>query len=619
MAGLRGSGRMALALLAALALGFCAAKLRQEFVSAPLMDRTLTLHLTGTLLSADHAARGVRMVVGDLRSGGFAPAAMPSGARILVRARDAMDFHAGDGISLTARLMPPPGPSEPGDSDFGRAEYFEGIGAVGFAFGTPIPAPLASALAPVPQLAASVENLRQGMTARIRASLPGGEGAIASALITGQRGGIDEGDQAALRDAGLAHVLAIAGLHMALVGIGLFWLVRAVLAGFPIVALNYPIKKWAALAALAGAGFYLLISGASASAVRAFVMLAMMLAAILLDRPALSMRNLALAAALLLLLRPESIIEPGFQMSFAAVTGLIAVAEWEQARHAKAAPQGMFYRYLRAIALTSLVGSLATMPFTLFTFDRASHYAVLGNLLAMPVMGFCVMPMAALSVMAMPFGLQAVPLHAMGIGIDIMLAMGRFVSGLPGAVNLARAFPAGALALMALGGLWLAIWRRGWRWWGTAPLVIGMVWALAAPAPDILVADDARTIAIRGSDGLFYFPRPPRDAFAASRWLARDGDARAPANAVGIGRCDSEGCVTTAPDGSIIAMPLRPEAVAEDCAHAAVLISAVPVTRCPGPKLVLDSNTIAHDGGYAITNGQALSVRAWRGARPWIP
>ena len=156
---------------------------------------------------------------------------------------------------------------------------------------------------------------------RIRAALPGSEGAIASAIITGERGGIDPEDEAALRDAGLAHVLAIAGLHMALVGAGLFWLVRAVLAAIPALALAYPIKKWAAVAALLGAGFYIVISGASSSATRAFVMLAMMLTAILLDRPALSMRSLGLAAGILLLARPEAITEPGFQMSFAAVSG----------------------------------------------------------------------------------------------------------------------------------------------------------------------------------------------------------------------------------------------------------------------------------------------------------
>ncbi len=162
--------------------------------------------------------------------------------------------------------------------------------------------------------------------------LPASSGGIAGALITGERGGIDADDEAALRDAGLAHVLAIAGLHMALMGMGLFWLVRALLAAIPALALRFPIKKWAAGAALFGAAFYLLISGAPASATRAFVMIAMMLMAVLLDRPAVSMRSLALAAAIILLARPESITEPGFQMSFAAVAGLIAVAEWELRR-----------------------------------------------------------------------------------------------------------------------------------------------------------------------------------------------------------------------------------------------------------------------------------------------
>jgi competence protein ComEC len=402
---------------------------------------------------------------------------------------------------------------------------------------------------------------------------------------------------------------------MALVGMGLFWLVRAVLAGFPAVALNHPIKKWAALAALGGSFFYLLISGASASSSRAFVMLAMALLAILLDRPALSMRNLALAAAILLLLRPESIIEPGFQMSFAAVAGLIAVAEWEAAR-ARPVPHGLFYRYARGIALTSLIGSLATMPFAIFTFDRAGHYAVLGNLLAMPVMGFWVMPAASLSVAAMPFGLETQPLHLMGLGIDVMLAMGGFVSGLPGAVSLVRAFPVGALALISLSGLWLMIWRRNWRWWGLAPMAAGLFLSMLAPLPDILVAADAQTVALRASDGRLYFPRRPKDRFAASRWLQRDGDARDLRDMPSIGQCDDRHCVVQGPDG-LVAMPFAPEAAAEDCAHAAILISAVPLTNCSGPKLILDSEAIARNGGYAIRDGKAESVRAWRGARPW--
>ena len=614
IASIFGHWRIPLALLAALALGFGMAKLREEAVAAPVLSQATILHLTGRVLSVDPAAYGSRLVVGNLRSGGFA-GAVPGWARIAVRG--ATRFQPGEGISLTARLLPPPSPSEPGDSDFGRAAFFQGISAVGFSYGAPIPAPLAAVPGFAARVIAQVEILRETMTARIRAALPGSDGAIASALITGMRGGIEPDDEAALRDAGLAHVLAIAGLHMALVGMGLFWLVRAVLAAFPAMVLNYPIKKWAACAALTGAGFYLIISGATASSTRAFVMLATMLIAILVDRPALSMRSLALAAALLLLWQPEAITEPGFQMSFAAVAALIAVAEWEQRRQ-RLVPHAALYRYLRGIFLTSLVGSIATMPFAIFTFDRATHYAALGNLLAMPVMGFVVMPGAALGVIAMPFGLEALPLHVMGWGIDVMLAMGRFVAGLPGAVTVSRAWPVGALAAMSLGGLWLALWRTGWRWLGAIPVLAGIAIALMTKSPDMLVTADARTIAIRGSDNHLMFPRPPKDRFAATRWLARDGDGRTAKEAVGGARCDSESCVMTAPDGSRIAMPLRPEAVAEDCAHAAMVISAVPVENCPSPKLVLDSRAIASGGGYAITHGKPLSVREWRGDRPWV-
>jgi competence protein ComEC len=395
----------------------------------------------------------------------------------------------------------------------------------------------------------------------------------------------------------------------------LFWIVRAVLAAFPPIALNYPIKKWAAGAALASAGFYLVISGASDSATRAFVMLAMMLLAVLLDRPSLSMRSLALAAAILLLLRPESIIQPGFQMSFAAVAGLIAVAEWEQARQ-RAAPRGPLYRYARGIVVTSLVGSLATMPFAMFTFGRATHYAVLGNRLAMPVMGFWVMPAAALSVIAMPFGLEAAPLHLLGTGLDVMLAMGRFVSGLPGAVTASRAFPISALVLISFGGLWIFLWRRAWRWLGLFPAAVGLAIGLAAQPPDILVASDARTVAVRGEDGALAFPRRAADSFTASRWLERDGDLRVPRQALGGGRCDAWSCVVQTEEG-LLALPLRPEAVADDCAHAAIVIAAVPMTDCVGPKLVLDAKTIAKGEGYAITDGKAQSVRKWRGIRPW--
>jgi competence protein ComEC len=609
--------RAALALMAALSLGFGATKLREARIATPLLTRSIVTHLTGRVVGLDWGRSGLRVVLDEVRSGRLPDP--PVQLRVLVR-KGAEQLRIGQGVGLTAQLMPLPGPAAPGDSDFGRAAFFARIGATGFAYGAP-----AMTLLPRPpdmrkRLLAAVEDMRVRMTMRIRAQLPDSTGAIASAIITGERGGIDAEDEAALRDAGLAHVLAIAGLHMALVGAGLFWLVRAVLAAIPSLALAYPIKKWAAVAALLGAGFYIVISGASSSATRAFVMLAMMLLAILLDRPALSMRSLGLAAVILLLARPEAITEPGFQMSFAAVASLIAVAEWEQTR-ARIAPRGWLYRHLRGIALTSLVASFATLPFAIFYFGRATHYAVLGNLLAMPAMGLVVMPSAALSVVAMPFGLEHGPLQVMGWGIGLMLSLGRFVSALPGAVTVTHAFPMPALVVIALGGLWILIWRRRWRWWGMPPILAGIALAVLAPQPDLMIAPDARTLALRGSDGLLHFVLTPKDKYAASRWLLRDGDSRDWQEAIGMPstRCDGLGCITSQ-KGLVIAIGLRPEALADDCERADIVISAAPVLSCTGPRLVLDAREIVAAGGYAITlsPAHATGINQWRGKRPWV-
>jgi len=614
-----GLGRAPMALLAALLLGFGLASLRAGSVATPVLDHAVTAHLTGRVRSIEPRPGGARLVLENVRSGAFAPGRTPRRVRVALRGQG--DIGPGDWLSLTARLDAPPSPVEPGASDLGRSLYFQSIGAVGFAFGRARTIVAAGPPDAPQRVKQGIEDLRGRMTRRIQAVLPGSTGGVAAALITGTRGGISDEDEAALRDAGLAHVLAIAGLHMALVGGGLFWLARALLAAAPALALNYPIKKWAAGAALLAACFYLVISGAAPSSVRAFVMFAMAMAAVLLDRPALTMRSLALAAAVLLLARPESVADPGFQMSFAAVAALVAVAEWE-ARHGRAEPRGPVWRYTRAVALTSLVGSLATLPFALFFFGRATHYAVLGNLIAMPVMGFWVMPCAALSVALMPLGWDAPVLHVLGLGINVVVAMGRWVSGLPGAVSLSPAMPVSALALIALGGLWCAIWQRRSRWWGLAPLALGVTLAFGAPRPDMLVAADGATVAVRGDDGLLHFLRKPKDRFAAREWLRRDGDGRRIEDAVGMPglRCDGVGCAVMR-HGAMIAASTRPEALAEDCVRAGVLVSAADVVDCKGPAVVIGAGQARAGEGWRVTLASpphAGSVRAWRGQRPWV-
>jgi competence protein ComEC len=281
----------------------------------------------------------------------------------------------------------------------------------------------------------------------------------------------------------------------------------------------------------------------------------------------------------------------------------------------------MLLRYARGIFVTSLFASLATLPFTLFHFERAAHYAVLGNLIAMPVMGFWIMPAAALAVVLMPFGLEHFATGLLGEGIGVMVAMGRWVSSLPGAVSLSSAMPLSALVLVSLGGLWLTIWRTSWRWWGGLALLAGALLAGFARQPDMLVARDAMTIAVRGSDGLLHFLRTPKDKFAAREWLKRDGDGRDIAEAVGMPglRCDGLGCVVNRPP--MIAAGLRPEALAEDCARAVVVISAA-MGHCKGPAIVIDQKAAADGQGWQVTLSSpptATSVRDWRGNRPWVP
>jgi competence protein ComEC len=621
--------RIVLCLFAAMAFGGTWAKLRTELVAAPVLThRVGPAGFEGRIESVQAHGKGVRVVLGELGSRRFRPGDGPDRARISIRA--ATDILVpGNWVHVTAILMPPPAPAAPGGYDFGRAAYYDGIGAVGYAYGH------AKQIAPLRAttwsewVATKIQLLRWRMTARIHAVLPGSTGGIAAALITGDRGAISDDDEAALRDAGLAHVLAIAGLHMALMGLGLFWVVRAILAAIPPIALTQPIKKWAALAALCGAAFYLIISGGATPATRAFIMLAVMLSAVLIDRPALSMRSIALAAMVVLLLRPESLIEPGFQMSFAAVVSLIAVAEWEQARAARSEEGKPAFatlrRYLRGIATTSFVGSVATAPYAVFHFDRATHYAVLGNLLAMPIMGFVTMPAAAIAVAMMPFGLEAWPLRVMGWGIEAMLAVGRWVSSLPGAISAVPAWPVAAIVLLSLGGLWIALWRRSWRWIGLAPIAAGLVVAYSTHQPDLLVARDAETVAIRGSDGVLRLMRQAGDDYSADQWLRRDGDDRV-ANAAVAGptdgvRCDGYGCIAKARDGSLIAAPLRLDALTEDCAMAAIVISAVPAGhKCVGPRLVVDKFDVARAGGYAVWFGPELrieTVEGERGLRPW--
>jgi competence protein ComEC len=273
--------------------------------------------------------------------------------------------------------------------------------------------------------------------------------------------------------------------------------------------LTKPIKKWAAVAAFGSASFYLLISGGGSPALRSYLMLSAMLRGVIADRPALSMRAMAIAALVILAVQPDEIVNPGFQMSFAAVVGLIALAERaaSRPRDDTGIHGGTFAiprkarRYIVGMLKASLVATLATTPFAIYHFDRAASYSLLANLLAEPVFTFVNMPSAAIAVILMPFGLDTAPLQVMGWGVHQMTAVAHFVADIPGATTLVRAWPAAALLAIVFGGLWIGLWRRQWRWLGLGPIAAGFAAVYAGAPPDIFIARDAQSVAVRRDRG----------------------------------------------------------------------------------------------------------------------
>lgn len=620
--------------------GFTAAQVRTALVAAPVLEKRLgPANVVGQVLRIEPRAGNGRVVLRRLEIAGLATERTPANVRIRLTLREPASPKPGEWLRVRAVLRPPPGPAAPGAFDFARQAYFKRVGAVGYAVGhverlSAVESGSAGAADGLPsawQLWWS--SLRDGVARRILAVMPDLRGAMATALMTGERGAIPEPVIDAMRDSGLAHLLAISGLHMGLVAGLLFFGVRALLALVPHVALNYPIKKWAAVAAALGAFAYLLLSGATVPTQRAFVMILLVLLAVLLDRTAISLRLVAWAAIAVLLLAPESLLSASFQMSFAAVTALVAGYEILARRGgqfgAERGPARRVAIYLAGVALTSVIAILATAPFALFHFNRIALYGLAANLAAVPLTAFWIMPWAVVAFILMPFGLDALALIPMGWGITALVSVAEFIAALPGAVTAVKAMPLTGLCLVVLGGLWLCLWFRPWRHLGTIPIAAGLACLLVSTPPDILVGGDGKLLAVRAPGGAIWLSSQQRGRFTAETWLRRAGTVESHAWPLVTDvkdsplRCDQVGCIYRA-GGQVVALALDGRALAEDCRTATIVISLEPLRRrrCSGPKLVIDRFDLWRNGSHALwlkpDSIDVENVATQRGARPWV-
>ncbi|MFP4004085.1 MAG: ComEC/Rec2 family competence protein [Alphaproteobacteria bacterium] len=624
------------AVLAA-ALGFLAADLRTERVAAPVLAKRMgVVEVTGRILRRSPDDSGTRILIDVDRIDRLPQARTPARVRLSWRGDWPPDVGAGDWIRVRAVLRPLPGQVAPGAFDFARYAWFRRIGALGFTIEPPQPVRPPSATGIMEQAAARLGRLRRQLAARFRAAMPPVPAAVAEALVTGERGGIPDAGLEAMRDSGLAHLLAISGLHMMLVGGFAFMALRGLLTLSEKIALTRPVTKWAALAALPVAAAYLAVSGAPISAQRAFLMFSLMMIALVLERRPLSMRVVALTALFVLALTPESLLEAGFQMSFAAVVALIAAYEAQGGRFApRSPPAGRLdrtidgvWRLVAGIAMTTVIASTATAPFAAYHFQHTAFYALPANLAAMPVFMLMVMPFGLLGILLMPLGLEEWPLTVMGWGIEAILGIAATVSGWPGATADFPAPPLSALVLTALGGLWFCIWAGKLRWLGAAPLAAAVAALLMADRPGILIDDKGGLIAVREGTGGSYYLSESTPRFVARSWLERDGDGRTVRDAASDAppgwRCDARGCILMRDGRPWLAHVRRARALDEDCGRVKVLISEEPVRGpCEGPELVVGRFDLWRKGAHAVwLTADGMEVRRLEttgSLRPWSP
>ena len=629
----------ALCLLVCIA-GFAVAQGRTMWVDAPILVKEHgPAWISGVILDVDPRTSGVRVVFAVDDVVGLEAHLMPRRVRVSIRTKG-VEPVPGMTARVRAVLMPPPEPVAPGAFDFGRALYFRGIGAVGYAVGS-LEAIDNGSDAPATRLIEQLSAFRLAVAERINTAMnEAGASAqsapVAVALLTGLRGQIAEDVLVALRDAGLAHLLAISGLHLGLIAGITFFTIRLGLALRERLALDYPIKKWAAVAALIVAFGYLCLTGGTVPTQRAFIMVAIVLLAILVDREAISMRPVAWAAMMVLLLRPESLLSASFQMSFAAVTALVAFYEWLRRRAVvRSRPPEAWQRpliYLGAVAATTVVASLATGPFAAYHFDRIALAGMIANLVAVPLTAFWIMPLGLLALVLMPLGMEGFALVPMAWGIDWVIAVAQFGAALPAAVYLVPAWPAAALVAMTAGGLWLTLWRGRWRLAGIVPIVVGVIAAATARGPDLLVDDEGKLFAVRASSGDLALSTRRTKKFDAEIWLRRNGqaipwpwaDEDPTAWPDGRLRCDTLGCFYQGSGDVGVSLIKQPAALAEDCHVSDVVLSAVPVrTLCDRPRITVDRFDLWRNGAYAVWLGpdgdvRIENVREQRGDRPWV-
>ncbi|MFY0596004.1 MAG: ComEC family competence protein [Cognatishimia sp.] len=598
-------------------LGGFAAGLSAHLHSAPRLNLHYYGPIYGRVVTIDRSgSHAVRLTLDQVVLARIEPKKTPTRIRISMHGeQDWLGPMPGQYIGTTGHLSAPNGPTEPGGFDFQRHAWFLQLGAVGY---TRVPV---LEMNP-PEGAMYIGRMRRTISQYVSTYLGGDIGGFAAAVTTGDRSAFSTEAMQALRVSNLAHLLAISGLHMGLLAGFLFAAIRYALALWPPWALRWPVKKIAALTALSGATCYLILSGASIATQRAYIMAAVALIAVSLDRRALTLRAVAIAALMVMAQKPSSLLSAGFHMSFAATTALVWV--FGLMRNGPDVGLKSWQRTVFGLFVSSAVAGLATAPFAAAHFNQWAAYGLLANITAVPAMGIIVIPGAVLAALLHPIGLDWVGFEIMGLGLRWILAIAHWVSAMDGA-RVAIVSPHWAvLPILSLAACWMILWQGRLRWLGVLTIALSLFIWTQSDRPEVLISGDGKLIGVMGDDGRI-LSKANGQGFVAKSWLENDGDAADQFEAAGRKQSDIFGVFRSSINAkTFVHLQGKRGVKAFTGCHEKEIIISDQVIEKPVDCQVIDARFLKNSGAIAIrvTKTGALRVQTVtqrRGQRLWSP
>jgi competence protein ComEC len=609
-------------LLLMVVLGFLAAQVRTNVLYTPVIKKEIgPVAVTGTIemLEDLETGKGRRLLLRDLEIEKLLPEQTPRKIRLTAKKGE---YATGQRVKVLAKLNPPSPPVAPGAFDFQRHLFFQGIGAVGFVF---------KELEPPQETNARnyIEELRIKIAQRMEKQVDPLVAPMAIAFTNGQRTEISAADNDAMRDSGLFHLISISGLHIGIFSAFVFFVSRLFMACIPGMALKHPIKKYAAVLGFLAAAFYTMLAGASIPTQRSLIMVGMAYLAIILDRSPISLRLVAFAALVVLVVAPESLVSVSFQMSFAAVAALVVFFDWLRPYWAEWNRRpGWLIKialYIFSICMTTVIATLATAPFSLFHFQQLALYGLPANALAVPITSFIIMPAIVLTLLTMPFHMEYLPLKVLEWGMSLVLSIAHKIAELPHGVLLVEMWPHYALVLTVIGLIIFGLWQGRFRFAGIMPVIAALVMVAAHKPPEIHLSQKFDLAAYRDSNDLYVSGRR-KNKFSIEAWERMYGLSESAAKTwpkegqEGAMNCDERACRLEI-EGQRVSFLKKPQFLNDECAWATIVFSFD----------VLDSNTCADIlvrdkldgykyGAHALwLNPIKLeTVEEYRGQRPWV-